>query len=132
LITKFAARIGHRIEAVGRATMERLRNYSWPGNVRELENILERAIILASGPILEIDAEVFAGSSSTTAASASRDLESVERDHILAALKESDWVIEGQKGAARILNLHPNTLRSRLKKMGITRSSHEAATHDPS
>lgn len=60
LATKFAARTGVRIESVGQATMDRLNAYPWPGNIRELENVLERAIILNSGPTLEIDAEVFA------------------------------------------------------------------------
>ena len=60
LVARFAARVGVRIESVGKATMERLSRYSWPGNVRELENVLERAVILSNGPTLEIDPEVFA------------------------------------------------------------------------
>ncbi len=62
LVAKFAARVGVRIEAVGKTTMERLVGYSWPGNVRELENILERAVILSNGPMLEIDQKVFPSS----------------------------------------------------------------------
>src|SRR5262249_43787974 len=60
LITRFAARVGVRIDSVDKATMERLTHYSWPGNVRELENVLERAVILSTGPTLEINSEVFA------------------------------------------------------------------------
>jgi formate hydrogenlyase transcriptional activator len=146
LVARFAARTGVRIESVSKATMERLSRYSWPGNVRELENVLERAIILSNGPTLEIDPEVFA---STTAArsviagpptpSASEgerlaaasagptvrfeSLESNMRNHILAALEASGWVIDGPHGAAKTLSLHPNTLRSRMKKLGIVRSS---------
>src|SRR5215469_8163830 len=60
LVARFAARVGVRIESVGKATLERLSRYSWPGNIRELENVLERAVILSNGPTLEIDPEVFA------------------------------------------------------------------------
>lgn len=136
--------IGARIESVGKATLERLPRYSWPGNIRELENILERAVILSNGPTLEIDPEVFA---STTAARSAKaplmpagsesnrqpaastgpappleSLESNTRNHILAALEQSGWVIDGPRGAAKILGLHPNTLRSRMKKLGIVRA----------
>jgi PAS domain S-box-containing protein len=65
LVARFAARVGVRIESVDKATMERLSRYSWPGNVRELENVLERAVILANGPALEIEPEVFAGTTAT-------------------------------------------------------------------
>ncbi len=146
LVAKFAARVGVRMEAIGEATMQRINRYSWPGNIRELENVLERAIILANGPVLEIDAEVFASSTKDGAAhslaaspvaaptsvpAASQgsgpleSLESSERNHILAALKQTSGVIDGPRGAAKILALHPNTLRSRMKKLGITRKSYE-------
>src|SRR5262249_62155324 len=133
LVARFAARVGVRIESVGKATMERLSRYSWPGNIRELENVLERAIILSNGPTLEIDPEVFASAAARaanagpptpsgsergepTAAGAGptpplESLESSTRNHILAALEKSDWVIDGPRGAAKILGLPPNTLR---------------------
>src|SRR5262249_1022161 len=133
-VARFAARVGVRIESVSQATMDRLNTYSWPGNIRELENILERAIILANGPSLEIDPEVF-GTPARDAAVPSAPpsegdgnlaaLESTERVHITAALKQANGVIDGPRGAARILGLHPNTLRSRMKKLGIKRTSHE-------
>ena len=111
--------------------MERLVAYHWPGNIRELQNVIERATILATTPELRIDADVFgtAAPSSAPAAEASSaplasDLDVVQREHILKALQTADWVIEGQRGAARQLGLHPNTLRSRLKKLGIKRLSH--------
>jgi formate hydrogenlyase transcriptional activator len=148
LIKKFAARIGKRIEGVSAETMERLGRYPWPGNVRELENILERAVILTRGPLLEVEPEVLAGAAPAPggpafAAGAARHegppappargrvrgrLEALEREHILAVLEETDWVIEGDRGAARILQIHPNTLRSRLKKLGIRRSSPEKSS----
>ena len=148
LVTRFAARVGVRIESVGKATLERLNRYSWPGNIRELENVLERAVILSNGPTLEIDPEVFAstpadrppdanpprspGSENEGPAAAgvqqTTPLESLEantRNHILTALEQSGWIIDGPHGAAKILALHPNTLRSRMKKLGIARAPHE-------
>jgi transcriptional regulator with GAF, ATPase, and Fis domain len=144
LVARFAARVGVRIESVGHATLERLSHYPWPGNIRELENVLERAVILANGPTLEIDPDVFAsataaradkaGSPTPVASDAERpaaasagptarfeSLESNTRNHILAALEASGWVIDGPHGAAKTLDLHPNTLRSRMKRLGIVR-----------
>jgi PAS domain S-box-containing protein len=127
LVARFAARVGVRIESVSPATMERLSRYPWPGNIRELENVLERAVILANGPTLELDPEVFtaaAGARPAAGAGPSGPLESLDasmRHHILAALDQSAWIIDGARGAAKILGLHPNTLRSRMKKLGIVR-----------
>jgi formate hydrogenlyase transcriptional activator len=125
LVNKIAAGIGKHLEGVSGATMERLLAYPWPGNVRELENILERAIILARGPLLEIDPAVLPTPPRPAAAAPQASLEAVERDHILAVLGQTDGVIAGPRGAARILGLHANTLRSRMKKLGIHRTSHE-------
>jgi transcriptional regulator with GAF, ATPase, and Fis domain len=138
LVARFAAHVGVRIESVGNATMVRLRRYSWPGNVRELESVPERAVILSNGPTLEIDPEVFASATAARAAKAgpptpsasdaerpaaasagsTARLESPEsntRNHILAVLEASGWVIDARHGAANTLGLHPNTLRSRMK-----------------
>ena len=142
LVDRFAARTGQRIKSVGKATMERLNHYSWPGNIRELENVLERAVILSSGPVLEIDPEVFASatadrsigvdpsSSATSPAGVGQtwpfeSLDSNTRSHILAALDQSRWIVDGPRGAAKILGLHANTLRSRMKKLGIARAPHK-------
>jgi transcriptional regulator with GAF, ATPase, and Fis domain len=131
LVAKFGARVGRRIDAIEQSTMDRLTSYQWPGNIRELENVLERAIILSNDPVLRIDAEVFGALPkpdlpATPSAEKSEEpvagsMEGMERNHIVAVLKQTKWVIEGAKGAAKILDLHPNTLRSRMKKLGIKR-----------
>ncbi len=127
LVEKYASRVGNRIVAVSPATMRRVVAYRWPGNIRELQNVLERAVILATGPTLEldIDAELPIGPAAPADDASTGSLEAVERRHILTVLKQAHWVIDGSRGAAAILGLHPNTLRSRLKKLGISRSSHE-------
>jgi formate hydrogenlyase transcriptional activator len=125
LVDKFAARVGKRIDGVSRETIQSLVTYRWPGNVRELENVLERAVILATGPTLDLesDAELSAGPATPAADLPAPSLEAIERRHILTVLRQTQWVIEGPRGAAQILGLHPNTLRSRLKKLSITRSA---------
>ena len=124
-LSRFSRRFGKKVDAVSEATMERLVSYPWPGNVRELQNIMERAVVLAQGRALEIDQDLVPGEHppqrSVQEASGLATLEEMDRVHILAALKQTGGVIEGAKGAARMLNLHPNTLRSRLKKLGIKR-----------
>ena len=144
-VQRNAKRIGRPVAGVSRASMERLMEYQWPGNVRELENVIERALVLSSGGILEIGRDflptfasvetrpVAAPDSSPVAVpnaapdtvapptSGPSSLEEVERAHISATLNQTDWVIEGPRGAARILDMHPNTLRSRIKKLGLTR-----------
>jgi transcriptional regulator with GAF, ATPase, and Fis domain len=92
--------------------------YPWPGNVRELQNVVERAAILAAGPIVEIPPELLATPESGPA---SQTLEDLEREHIVGVLRGTGGVIEGPRGAAGVLGLHPNTLRSRMKKLGIER-----------
>ncbi len=133
LVDKFAMRIGKRITGVSGESMQLLSQYHWPGNVRELENVLERAVILSSGETLQIDPSTFAASPAPVAPLAATPenqtgLESVQRNHILEILRQTDWVIEGARGAAKLLDLHPNTLRSRMKKLGISRDHR----HEPS
>lgn len=113
---KFSRKLGKRLEDLSQQAMDRLLRYPWPGNVRELEHVIERAAILSQGPRLQIDEAVLR---SNTTSGVSGTLEDVERTHITQVLKEVDWVIEGAGGAARRLDLHPNTLRSRMKKLGI-------------
>jgi formate hydrogenlyase transcriptional activator len=129
LLDKFAARLGRRFEGIDPDTLRQLNSYSWPGNVRELENVLERAVILATGPTLKLDPDVL-GHPDTQApgkTSSAMALEEVEKNHIRSVLKQTRGVIDGPRGAAAVLKLHPNTLRSRLKRLGITRLSHEGS-----
>jgi formate hydrogenlyase transcriptional activator len=129
-LQRHARRAGRETPALPVETVERLRRYSWPGNVRELENVIERALILSPGNVLEIDPSllervpgvpVAAPSQAAAAAPDSSNLADVERRHLLRALERCGWVIEGPRGAAQQLGLHPNTLRGRLKKLGLRR-----------
>ena len=124
LLEKFAHRIGRHFEGLDPGTLPRLLAYPWPGNVRELENVLERAVILSTGPMLAVDPEALELFPMAPLAPASGSLEEIERSHLLRVLGQTGWVIEGPRGAATILGLHPNTLRSRLKKLGLSRPPH--------
>jgi formate hydrogenlyase transcriptional activator len=117
---KFARKLGKKIDTVPKATMKALQKYRWPGNVRELEHVIERAVITSQGLVLQLADRLEPG----IPASASYglgDLETVEKEHILKVLEETSWKIEGVSGAASILNIHPSTLRFRIKKFGIRR-----------
>ena len=121
--------------------MDLLSRYDWPGNIRELQNVVERAVVLSRGPVLKLGTDLLPAanapmastdevadlgldrSSRTMRPGDSSSLEQVERRHIQSVLQKTDWVIEGDRGAAKILDLHPNTLRSRMKKLGIERAS---------
>jgi formate hydrogenlyase transcriptional activator len=117
---KYGKKLGKEVRSVSQKSMESLTNYNWPGNVRELQNVVERAVVLASGPIVDLD-ESMLHSHSVMPDPAVDTLENMERNHILRALAETHWVIHGQKGAAEILGINPSTLRSRMNKLGITR-----------
>jgi transcriptional regulator with GAF, ATPase, and Fis domain len=117
-VTKFSSKIGKKIDGVSQATMDHLMKYAWPGNIRELENVIERATILSEGPLLQINEPLLYQRTPTEPAS-SGTLEEFERAHIIRVLQETEWVIEGKQGAATRLGLHPNTLRSRMQKLGI-------------
>jgi transcriptional regulator with GAF, ATPase, and Fis domain len=125
LVHKFATRIGKRIDGVAEQTMQRLIGYSWPGNVRELENVLERAVILSTGTTLTAVPAFLPMSEAAPAVPRQVTLESMERDYIVTVLQQTDGVVDGPRGAAQILGLHGNTLRNRMKKLGIARRSHQ-------
>lgn len=103
--------------------LQLLEGYDWPGNVRELENVLERAVILSEKERLDFDIDFVAGGRLGIGhESSDESLDAVQRRHILEVLERTNWRIEGDGGAAGILGLHPNTLRSRMKKLEINRS----------
>jgi len=108
-------------EDIDEESLERLIHYAWPGNIRELKNIIERAMILSRTPILHIDESLLNANQSDPALECPGHLKDMERFRIQQALERSEWKIEGPLGAAKQLGLHPSTLRSRLKKLGIQR-----------
>ena len=132
---QFSKKFGRRIDSVSEPTMDRLARYAWPGNIRELQNVIERAVVLCPGSVLELDQDLLPVTGPGTAATGATPapespaglatLEEMERAHILAALEQTGWLIEGPKGAAKILGLHPNTLRSRMDKVAIKRPRHD-------
>jgi DNA-binding NtrC family response regulator len=117
---RFARKLGKHLTSVSPDTMEKLRKYSWPGNIRELANVIERAVISSNGPVLRIREDLALHEAEAVAASF-KTLEEIEREYIVRVLEDLHWRIEGPKGAARILGMHPNTLRTRMIKLGIRR-----------
>ena len=118
-IARYSRKLGKQITSIQKETMKTLQEYPWPGNVRELESIIERAVILCPGPVLQIADKLEI--SSPPMSSAIRTLEEMERNQIHKILSETRWRIEGKDGAAAILGLHPSTLRARMHKLGILR-----------
>jgi transcriptional regulator of acetoin/glycerol metabolism len=100
--------------------MQALQEYHWPGNVRELEHVIERAVIISPGPVLRL-ADQLDREAAPVQDNGSKQLEAVEREHILKVLQETRWRIEGPGGAAVILGLNPSTLRFRIRRLGIER-----------
>jgi transcriptional regulator of acetoin/glycerol metabolism len=100
--------------------MKILQDYDWPGNVRELRNVIERAVILAKGPVFQLF-DRLENQACQTPSSGLKTLEETEREQILRTLMETRWRINGKEGAAAILGLHPSTLRARMHKLGIRR-----------
>ena len=117
-IREFSNRLGRRVDQIDPRALERLTSYAWPGNVRELANILERAVILCQGPVLQ--PAHLAWTSATPAAEDVCTLEEAERRHILKALEQSGGVLAGPRGAAQLLGINRSTLWSRMRKLGIT------------
>jgi formate hydrogenlyase transcriptional activator len=102
-------------------TMKELMDHPWPGNIRELQNVIEKAVITAPDSTLRIG---FLSKIPSSSIPSVFSLEEVERDYILRVLEQTGWQISGNTGAAAILKIHPNTLCSRMKKLGITRPKH--------
>jgi len=116
-VKKISKRMGKSIEIIPTSVMNALQNYHWPGNVRELENVLERAVINSSGSKLRLVDELKKPQKdlSTT----QKTLETVEREHIVRILDQTQWKVSGKNGAAEILGLNRSTLRARMRKLGI-------------
>jgi formate hydrogenlyase transcriptional activator len=143
---RFSKRAGKKLVGASQQTMDALTNYSWPGNVREIQNVIERGVVLTRGMVLNLGPDLLPidtpGAKATLASTITEDLwaqpspvtvpssmplslEEVERRHILSVLERTGWVINGNKGAAALLGVHPSTLRSRMAKLGIVRGGHD-------
>jgi formate hydrogenlyase transcriptional activator len=137
-LDRYARELGKQIDGISPATLERLIAYDWPGNVRELSNMMERAVVLARGPVIDFGGDLLPAATAKSGKASprppapvapadpndragSRTLEDVERQHVLDTLDRTSWRIEGPDGAASVLGLNPSTLRSRIKKLGLQR-----------
>lgn len=117
-LTRFAKKLNRQFHGISRDTMERLMNYIWPGNIRELQNVIERAVVVSVGPTIQIDESIL-GFNVGSETVVKETLEEVERAYILRVVEDKDWVIQGKGGAASVLGINPNTLRSRMQRLGI-------------
>ena len=134
LVKQLSQKLGKTIDAIPQDTMAKLRNYPWPGNVRELRNVIERAVIITQGSKLrliddldsqalelEFHEQIIKHGAFADSVQAGETLEQTEYNVILRTLKSVHWKVEGPGGAAGLLNLHPSTLRSKMRKLGIER-----------
>jgi formate hydrogenlyase transcriptional activator len=129
---QFARRMKKNVENISSETMEALTQYEWPGNIRELQNLIERAVILTTGPTLDVPVTALNGRK-TPALPAGRPsrgaevetLEDADRRHIVAALERTNWVIAGPNGAAARLGIKRSTLQFRMRKLGIVRPAQQ-------
>jgi DNA-binding NtrC family response regulator len=127
-LAQFQRKLAKPLKGVTPESLARLERYNWPGNIRELQNVLERACVLSPGPVVEILEELrpmSASDKAPTAPAIPQDaivtLEESERIHIRQALAATAGRIHGSDGAAALLGINPSTLRSRMKKLGITK-----------
>src|SRR5712692_7487558 len=133
-VQKFSRRLNKTVAYVPADAMDALANYAWPGNVRELENLIERAVLLSPGKELRVPLSEIKSASVTdgfptpgpattfaTTTSSIGTLEEAERQHILRALRQTEWRIAGPKGAAALLGMKRTTLQARMRKLGIRR-----------
>jgi formate hydrogenlyase transcriptional activator len=135
-LKQYASRMGRPVHSVSQESMRLLVDYSWPGNIRELQNVIERGVFLSKGPILRLGPDLLpveASDAFTEPDAAVRpeegdSLETIQRQHILRILQRTGWVISGPRGAGAILDLHPNTLRSLMIRLGIRRAALQATS----
>ncbi len=120
-VQRFNSKLGKNIERISKKTLLEMQRYSWPGNVRELENVIERAVIISTGTLLKVEPflEVIKDDDNDNLL----PLAEYEKRYILMVLQKTFWRIDGPKGAAQILDMHPETLRSRMRKLSIKRPS---------
>jgi transcriptional regulator with GAF, ATPase, and Fis domain len=117
-VDEFSKAFGKRIDFISKESMRQLQLHSWPGNVRELRNVIERAMIVATGPQLTVTMPAPAGARQTKA---SQTLKDFEIEHIRAALSSTNWRIRGAGGAAEHLGVKPTTLETRMARLGVIR-----------
>jgi formate hydrogenlyase transcriptional activator len=129
-VQQFSRRMNRSIETIPSETMNTLVRYDWPGNIRELQNVIERAVIVSTGPVLKVplndlktrvpSAEASSGGSASEDAGKMRGvLEDAARKQILAALQQANWVVAGPKGAAALLGMKRSTLQAHMQRLGI-------------
>jgi formate hydrogenlyase transcriptional activator len=120
---QFSRRMNKRIASIPSDTMEALSKYNWPGNIRELQNLIERAVILSNGLILNVDLSDLRKAAVNGNRSPNREdtLAEAEREHILNVLENTNWVLAGPKGAAARLGMKRSTLQFRMRKLGLSR-----------
>jgi len=134
-VHKYAQRLKKTIDTIAAEAMEAFRLYPWPGNVRELQHFMERSVVLTSGSVLQAPVAALEQDSRKRSKGeppkANRTMEDIERQAILEALRESNWVVGGPTGAARRLWLKRTTLASRIERLGISRASLGHRSHRP-
>jgi formate hydrogenlyase transcriptional activator len=129
-VQEFSRRMNRGVETIPSETMSTLVRYDWPGNIRELQNVIERAVIVSTGPVLKVplddlktrvpSVEFLNGGSAFEDAGKMRGvLEDAERKQILAALKQTNWIVAGPKGAAAWLGMKRSTLQAHMQRLGI-------------
>jgi formate hydrogenlyase transcriptional activator len=129
-VQQFARRINRDIESIPLESMDTMVHYHWPGNIRELQNVIERAVIVSTGPVLRVplddmrtlvsSAEVSNGNHASEDAGKMRGLlHEAERKQILAALRQTNWVVSGPNGAAAVLGMNRSTLQAHMQRLGI-------------
>lgn len=122
-VQEYSQTMAKLVESIPRKSMRLLVAHSWPGNVRELKNVIERAMIVSQGSVLDVEPPVTARAPRQS----SLRLEDIEREHIRAIARSTGWRVRGQRGAAEILGLKPTTLEARMKKLGISRNEEASA-----
>ena len=123
MIKNFERKLGKRIRSIPTHVLPKLQNYFWPGNIRELENVIERAVINTQGDTLQLEDALDAHQPGDAESPdlPIKSLEEIEREHILLALRKTNWIIHGEDGAAVLLDINPSTLRGRMRKQRIRR-----------